>query len=61
MLKTAPQLSGRREMLKNMELLAADYEEQYKMALGVASGLGRVGSIHVARMVSGAAIKNPNS
>ena len=46
---------------ENMELLAADHEEQYKMALGVASGLGRVGSIHDARMVSGAAIKNPNS
>ena len=45
---------------ENMVLLAAEDEEQYKMALGVASGLGRVGSIHVARMLSGAAIKNPN-
>ena len=44
-----------------MALLAAEDEEQYKMALGVASGHGRVGSIHVARMLSGAAIKNPNS
>jgi hypothetical protein len=43
-----------------MALLAADHEEQYKMASGVASGLGRVGSIHVVRILSGAAIKNPN-
>jgi hypothetical protein len=44
-----------------MALLAADHEEQYKMAFGVASGLVRVGSIHAVRMLSGAAIKNPNS